>query len=421
MCRYTQLLISLCCFVVSSIGWSTTLDQAMHFALNHSPSVTAAKASEQSKHFRYKKSLGNYFPKVDLAYSNGYINNKIEDKYVYETVDSLSYSREVGVTLAQNLFQGGHTWFDTKDQWYGYQSEHFNTLNTMNTTKLQVVSTYLEILKLRAIIVLDEKNIANHQDIFKKIAKRVQSTLSTKTDHLLATTRLQDAQKRRRTNEDFLATLNTRYLYLVGKAPPANMAVPSTPALFKGLTLAKAVDMALSKNPELKASHFYFDASKSNIKIKQSAFYPKVNLAVSAFEGLNSSGTSSHSADLDAIVTLSWNVFHGGEDYYAMKSAAADNEHDKANLAEIKQALIEQVNVLWADIKSNAQTIKESKVSVTQNTLLYEEYLKQFSIGKRNLFELLDMQSQLNAAKIAFTTAKIDRLVFLYNLSIIIN
>jgi len=164
-------------------------------------------------------------------------------------------------------------------------------------------------------------------------------------------------------------------------------------------------------------------AFKATVKAN---YYPTVTFELSANadndiggeRGLNRFGTNvgGHRNDVTAMVRLRYNLFSGGKDTAQERSAAYKvSQAQEINYSAHRQ-VTESFGLAWNAYEMlgrQKKYIKEHIIASKDSQLTYKE---QFSLGQRNLLDLLDTENELFQARQDYLEADFDELSARYRL-----
>lgn len=116
-------------------------------------------------------SKAGYRPKLDYEGTIG--KEKIE--YEDGTNDTNQNYYKNSLTLKQNLFEGFNTDALVEQNEARLTSAAYSFLDQVNTTTLESIKSYLDVLKEKELLSLYKENVENHEVIYEKIKERTEA------------------------------------------------------------------------------------------------------------------------------------------------------------------------------------------------------------------------------------------------------
>jgi len=182
------------------------------------------------------------------------------------------------------------------------------------------------------------------------------------------------------------------------------------------LELENAITIAQKQNPELLITIYDTQITKKNIDIAKAAFYPQFNLFAEALTKDNDDGVKGYSNELSAGVEFRYNIFSGGSDSAALKSALASKKSASYHTQHVKKIIKEQVSNSWDQLTTlNLRSeLLEQQADIVKNFLMLAK--KERKMGTRSLLDVLTGEvNYINSIATAIATRQ-DTKLAAYNL-----
>lgn len=347
---------------------------------------------------------GGYRPTVDLT------ADIVRERQHSPTIQD-SYTRNAAsLILNQMLFDGHFTRNQVAKFNYAQRVRYDELLDTAETTALEAMRAYTDVLRYRKLHQLAVENYAHHRKVFEQIQQRVKSGVGRQVDFEQASGRLALAESNLLTEDSNLHDVSARYQRIVGTLPPENMA--DLPDMTAGIPASSdaALRAAYGQNPALAAAQENIVAAQSDAKIRHAKFLPRIDLRAQEDVGRNLGGIRGNANTTNIGLLLNYNFYNGGADkaterqYWEQVNVAKDMR-DKT-CRDIRQTLY----IAYNDVKR----LKEQMGYLEQHMLSQQKaitaYYKQFDIGQRTLLDLLDSENEVFQAKRAYQNAYYDYL-----------
>ncbi len=180
--------------------------------------------------------------------------------------------------------------------------------------------------------------------------------------------------------------------------------------------LNDAIKKAIANNPEIKITQYDLNLSRKRIKISKSAYFPTLSLFAKAIDADNNSGTLGFRRDYSAGLELNYNIFRGGSDTAAIKSAVANKSAAATHLEHAYNLVTEHVRNSWEQLS----TLKLREELLFQQADILNNFLtlakKERKMGTRSLLDVLNGEVNYINAKGAAIAAREDTKIAAYNL-----
>jgi adhesin transport system outer membrane protein len=347
---------------------------------------------------------GGWRPRVDLNARAG--PNRLDEpgaKNVHYTQAGAS------LTLVQMLFDGFATSSDVSRLSYTAMTRYYEFLDASESTALETVRAYVDVLRYREMVRLAQLNYNRHNDLFKLIRERAQSGAGRRVDLDQATGRLALAESNLITEQSNLNDVTARYQRITKVLPPAVLTEPAPLDVGLPTSAAAALDQAYKSHPAYFAAVENIRAAEAAARRAQSGYAPRVDLRANAdryrFNGLGQGPTTG--ASLEVVMTM--NLYKGGSDAAAIRQqadliSAAQDLRDKSCLDIRQTMLIAYNDVLRLGDQLTYLDRHRQSISTARDA-----YRQQFDIGQRSLLDLLDTENEHFQAQRAYVDGKFNR------------
>ncbi|MEM9684631.1 MAG: TolC family outer membrane protein, partial [Pseudomonadota bacterium] len=365
---------------------------------------------------------GGLFPKVDLRGETG-----------YEYLDSPSTrnrtTRGPGKSRYTSLWRNSASVFVTQMIFDGFQTVNLvrsararavqaghRIANTRQTVALEAIAAYLDVVRTREFVRLARRNVRAHAGILGGIVRLQRQGRTTRADIGQARARYFQATARLKSFQGELRRAIVRYQAVVGRTPSARIKQPGMAVLrprYARMTLQQAYKVADKQNPENKAAQSEVKARRYALDATKGLFTPRVDLEVEGSLGNNLDGSRGHSANLTALIVLTWNLYRGGSDIARRREALANLTVSQYDAADSRRVVRQRLGQAYEAFATDRATIPDNINRVRSNRGLVGAYARQFLAGQRSLLDRLDVQNDLFLAELELANNR-SRLFFNY-------
>jgi outer membrane protein, adhesin transport system len=389
--------------VSHAAGSLITLKEMVERTVTANPEVQSRYHRFLESGFEQEVAHGNFLPKADI------VSSYRKQEQLIQSTDGTNIPRfNNELVLRQMIFDGFATSSEVKRLGHANRVRYYELQSAIQNTTLEFIRAYIDTLRYRELSQYAKDNYVVHKQLFDRIKERVDAGVARKVDLEQAAGRLALAEANLLTETTNLHDVTARIQRLYGELPPDTLEAPTFYNAGVESSSAEALKVAYNQNPDLLSTIEDIQASKDEIKTRESRYYPKLDLQARKNLGVSNDGRFSSSAADLLELTMNFNLFNGFSDQNAIKQTAEklNNSKDLRDKAcvDTRQLLV----IAYNDIQQLTEQQKyrtEHKNSIENAR---EAYRKQFDIGQRTLLDLLDTENEYFQAKRALTNTKFD-------------
>ena len=251
------------------------------------------------------------------------------------------------------------------------------------------------------------ENLAAHRRIYQYISTIVQVDVGRQVDLDQAKGRMDNAALSLEQSQAALADANARLRrMLLGRIPIEPKGIDHIPGQLP-TSLENALSQTGETNPVIAQQIAQIQAARAKLRSAQSQHSPQVN---ATYGKQTNQGTAQ--GDYVAQLTVTVPIFQGGSIYGSVQTAQAQLEAAEHNLKDAQLNLKESVRSSWSNWKSAENRMKTTVGQVRSGSAVLNGYWEQYRIGRRQVLDLLNAQSDLYNYQVNQVAAKYDALNF---------
>jgi outer membrane protein len=410
-----------------------TLDDALALAARRSAELEVARADEEAAAVEARASYQGVLPRLDLTASFGrqFEGAQQQVQVVPNPAPPPDFVR-VPVTIPANQFntyQAGVnlTWtlFDGLASWNAIAASRTRaeaTRRQYDDSALQVAfdvtRRFYDVVKQQRALEVLRETAAQSAELVRRADALFSAARGTKADTYAARVNLGNDELAVRAQVAALARARVELAAAIGIASDAGLeVVPPAPALERGPrsaaelpSLSALVAAAHRGRPLLAARKLAGDAADRDVSRARGAYAPTIGVQASyskqALElgGANGLfGSLSNQYAATAQVTVSWNLFAGGETRSGVQRAEAQARRAQALVQQGEQTVVAELTTARAQVEALSQSVATA-----------QENLDAAEKGLRAARERLDagVGSQLEVRDAALKLAQAKRTAF---------
>ena len=412
------LLIGALCF--GRDAGAESLQSALISAYRSNPSLNAQRAATRAVDENVPQALSGYRPRITVTASGGQqslsTTAKTFDPIVpYVTLSGYNSPFSVGLTITQNLFNGFQTANRTRQAEQGVLAARAKLDATKQDVLLNAVTAYINLMRDRAILALQVRNVQVLQEQLRQTHDRFRVGEVTRTDVAQSESRLAAGRSQVLSAEAAVKASAAVYRQVIGHEP-GKLNPASAVDRFSPSNLAGAVALGIAQNPAVTAAEFNVDTALLQVKIAEGGLLPSVSVQGTVQNSWLSPGSLSTMKSFNAAVlgTVSVPVYQGGSEYSLVRQAKETAEQRRLELATARDQARQTVVQSWSVLQAAKGTIRAVQVQVKAAEAALNGVREEARVGQRTTLDVLNAQQELVNARVSLVSAQRDRVVASY-------
>lgn len=396
------------------------LNDAIIAAYLNNPTLQSVRQQAREQNERVVQAQAGWLPTVEgkagLA-RNQNINSR--DAKAAGTSQTETTDKQAGLTVRHNLFNGFATKAGVEASNQASRSIWAQTLSKEQKTLLDVVETYLNLIKLKAEIATLKASQAAFKKNYESAVDKMNIGEETKTQVALAEARLMDADaKLEIATANYEGTKATLFS-LTGITSVDNLEHPeftyNTPK-----TLNEYLNIAAKDNPDVIASEYDYAASKAEIDVRSREYYPSVDLVASTTRkednnyGYRGGGklpgrngfSRNYMTNNSIGVEVSYKFFDGGSTASVSRAAYEQSISKKVLIEQARYTAKQTAIQNWQNLKAAIQNVKFYEKQVAAYDVSLKGTQEELGVGTKILLDVLERQTDLLNAQLLLIDSK---------------
>jgi len=419
---------------------STTIQNALQQAYHNNPTLNAQRAATRVTDENVPAALSGYRPRVTgtSSLSEQYLENLVKNQNsiagplacgrdllgkslcptfpTYDKTQGTTTTTTAGLTVNQTLFNG----FQTASRTRLAEGQVFSARETLRsseqTTLLNAVTAYMNLLRDGAILELQRSNVNVLEVTLRQTRDRFNAGEVTRTDVAQAEARLSTGRSQLATAESNFVSSRATYLQVIGVPAPARLAPAAPVDRFSPRTLQGAIARGRHEHPSITTAMFNVDVATQQVKVAEGALYPTLSAVGSVQKSYGSASALNLVENLNASLSaqLSVPLYQGGAEYAAIRQAKETLGQRRLDLDTARDAVQQNVTQAWGQLEAAKAQVISTSSSVTASEIALNGVREEARVGQRTTLDVLNAQQELVNARTALVTAQRDRVVASY-------
>ena len=364
------------------------LDALRETLINH-PDILSAKANEEAAAHDVRDAFGGYLPEFNVFAGIGkeYSDNPATRGTRQNTFTLTRQESEMA--LSQLLFDGGFVRNQVSRSRHLLRRSGYQVEEDQERLGFDSISAYLNVQRTRELEQIDILDVKIHEETLIKVQKRLQAGAGRRSEISLVESRLALSNAQLEQTRGNVHDARDTFTKVVGSLPPKEMAAVTLPSTIPQ-TLIEAQQIAIDGSPSIASFAADYDASKSEIALAKSTYYPKITFDFESSYSNDLDGVKGYNNDALAMVRMRYNVYRGGSDKAAVHAAVDRNAAARFELENVVRDIKEDVALAWNSYRATQRRIPYLRAHVKESLDVFDAYQKQFQLGQRTLFDLLN-------------------------------
>ena len=403
-------------FVTATPVLAETIEAALVRAYQNNPQLNAQRASVRATDENVPQALSGYRPKIAVTASGGYQYSDVTSTSLGTAVRThgTQIPRSVGATVTQTLYNGQQTANRTRAA-EGQVSAAREGLRVLEQSVLLAASTiYMDYLRDAAIVEVQRSNVRVLEQTLKQTRDRFTVGEVTRTDVAQSEAQLAAGKTQQLAAESTLTTTRSNYRRIIGNEP-AQLAPGSPVDRFLPATLASAVGLGLTLNPNVTAAMYGIDVSHLQVKVAEGALFPTVSLQVAAQQAHEQQLGLPRQFVASAIAQVSVPIYQGGAEYALIRQSKETLAQQRLALEQVRDQTRATVVQSWGQLQAAKSQVASAQAQVQASEIALNGVREEAKAGQRTTLDVLNAQPALVNARVALATAQHDRVVASYS------
>ena len=391
-----------------------TLEDCFNYAMQNSITLKKSKLQRQSTIEDVKQSKAALLPSLSastnqsLGYrpwqdsgtttvTNGTVNTKVNKSY---------YNGSYGLNASWTVWNGGRNTNQVKLNELSAQQAELSEAETANSIQEKIAQLYVQILYLTEAVNVDKASLETSKKNEERGQEMVEVGKMSKAD--LAQLSAQRASDEYAIVEaqSQLATykLQLKQLLELTDEQQFDIAIPQTTdaqALAEIPTLISIYEQALTTRPEMQNAQLAIKSSDVSINVAKAGKLPTLSMTGGVGTSTNSLSNkgwgNQFKTNVDASVgaSVSLPIVDQRQAKTNITKARLQKEQALLDLQDKQKQLYQTIEGYWLDAQTNQQKFRAAKTTVESEQQSYDLLQEQFSLGLKNIVELMTGKDRL--------------------------
>ncbi len=387
-----------------------TIENCIHYALEHNPDLDNAKLNEEITEATIKSKLADWFPQLNLNYN-------LQHNFQLQTLNFNGMLIHTGTVNTSGIQLGATQNIFNRDVLLASRTSKDVRLQSQQNTKEQNINLAALVSKAFYDVILTKQQInVTVQDIerinvsLKDAFYQYQAGITDKTDYKRATISLNNAKAQKKFGEESLIAKKTYLKELMGYPFSKELVLVYDTARMEDEVLIDTLqNVNYSSRIEVQLLETQRKLQQYNLQYYKWSFLPEV----SAFGNynlnyLNNKLTKVYSQSYPnsyAGILLSIPIFQGGKRLRQIKQAELEITQVDNSITSLENNINTQYARSLSAYKSNLYNFYSLKENLSLANEVYDVITLQYKSGIKTYLEVINAETDLRTAQINYYNA----------------
>lgn len=374
-------------------GGTESLTDAIVASLRGNPEIQISLAQQDDARYGVDEARANYLPRIDVsgAWGREFARN-------IPSAPTQRYRREATISLNQNLWDFGVTINDIKRARASYRSAQWGTRERIEAISYDIANAYLGLLLQQKLVSLGDGEIASVRKILRIVTVQKDLGLTTSADVERAQTRLDNVRSQLLDRQSALEQARNAYKRLTDHMPLPAADVPAAGAALPE-SADVAVDLIDARSPRLAQAVEDRRSLDKQYDSQADTALPRIGLSIASDYRQDVLGATGRAVDARAMVTFSYRLYNGGAASATKHRIAARLRQADYELDRRRREVEQDIRIDYSSLAAAREKIATIEAEIASAEKVADLYKQQFRGGRRTVFDLLDAEQLLFAAK----------------------
>ncbi|HER34366.1 MAG: TolC family outer membrane protein [Halothiobacillaceae bacterium] len=384
---------------------SGELASVVQQAIESNPEVQASWHAFVSAGHDIDVARGGYLPTVDA------VGSIAQESRNYGVNEDYSVAA-AEISLTQMLYDGFFTRSEVERFDNAQLVRFYELLGSAEDVALEALSAYQDVRRQRELVELADEIYQEHLDVKAQVEESTRAGVARGADLEQINARVALSRSNLVDEISNLHDVTARYLRLVGEGPAERLDPIALDDSALPEDVAAAMKFAYQGNPSFRAALREIEASRATVDSRRAAYQPRLNLNASyGVDNRDDFGVRENQRDARVGLELRFNLYNGGSDRAAVKSAVEQLSVSKSLRDKACVDMRQQLQIAYNDVRKlsdQIETLNNYRLAADRVRVAYRN---QFRIGQRTLLDVLDAENEYFRASRSYVNAQADRRV----------
>lgn len=376
-----------------------TLKDGLQETLKYNPEVQVRENDLKQIKYDIDRANGLDYPTLDLTATIEDVKETTQKRA--PSTGNSSKNDQYNLNVTQPLYDGFQAQYEQKLQKARYFSAQNYLKEAQNSLALQYTQSYINVLKIKDLLSLSGESYQIGEDIFNKVAKKVEKGFGTKLEFERAKASFEEKSVNYTIDKlSYNEAIQGLKNYVKQEIDGQDLIKPAF--IYKiPENETNALDFALTHHPSMMVSTINTDVALNEYRRDLDSFQPKVNLF--GTYRLNDSYYKENTTDITneyrVGIEVAYNLYNGGRDYAKSQQALEQVNQKKILINKSKYDISNSLALSWNSYMVNQEKLERLRSFLKTRKLVLDTTFEEFDLGLKDLTSIIDAHDDYIATK----------------------
>ena len=409
-------------FAEESNVW--TLNSCIDYAIKNNIKLKQSRIMLEQSEIDVKSAKADMFPSLSFSTGHNLINrpfsqnsSTVSGNEVISSNQHTTYNGNYGINANWTVWNGNKRLNLIKQSKSENEIAELNVAEAENELKEQITKLYVQILYATEAVKINENTLEVSKATLSRGQELYKVGSLSKVDLAQLETEVANDEYQLVMSKNSLRNYNLdlKQLLEIPGVAPMELQIPQLDDSDILSPLPNPNDIYLSAmqmRPEIKSGQLNIEASKIDIAIAKSGYYPQISINASSESNTNSSSANCWGEQMKLGwnnmigVNLSIPIYDKRQTKSAKQKAELQYNSTQMEMANIEKELYQTIESMWLEADNAQQQYIVASAKLKSSKTSFDMINEQFTLGMKNILELLTEKNNYLSAQQEVIQAK---------------
>ena len=401
-----------------------TLNSCIDYAIQNNIKLQQSRIMYDQSEIDVKSAKADMFPSLSFSTNHNLVNrpfspnsSTVSGSEVISTNHHSTYNGSYGINANWTVWNGNKRLNKIKQTKSENEIAGLNVEEAENALKEQITKLYVQILYANEAVKINENTLEVSKATLKRGEELYKVGSLSKVDLAQLQTEVANDEYHLVMSKNSLRSykLDLKQILEIPGTTPMELQIPELDDSAVLSPLPNANDIyatALQLRPEVRSGQLSIESSKLDVAIAKSGYYPQISINASTASNTNSASAESWGQQMKLGwnnmigVNLSLPIYDNRQTKSAKQRAELQYNSVQMEMENIQKELYQTIETMWLEADNAQQQYIVASSKLKSSKTSYDMINEQFTLGMKNIIELLTEKNNFLSAQQEVIQAK---------------
>lgn len=401
-----------------------TLNDCLEYAVNNNIELQQSRIMYEQSAIDVKSARADMFPSLSFSTNHNVVNrpfeensNTVSGSEIISSNKKSTYNGNYGLNANWTIWNGNKRRNLIKQSKSSKEIASLNVTESENALKEQITQLYIQILYATESVNINQNTLEVSKATYERGEELYRAGSISKVELAQLETQVSNDEYQLVMSKNALRNykLDLKQLLEMPGTTPMELVIPELDEEDILAPLPSQNDIylaALDNRPEIKSGKLSIESSKLDVSIAKSGYYPSISLNASTSSNTNSASAEAWGEQMKVGwnnvigLNLSLPIYDKRQSKSAKQKAELQYTSTQLEMANIEKELYQTIETMWLDADNAQQQYVVASSKLNSSKTSFDMTNEQFSLGMKNIVELLTEKNNYLSAQQEVIQAK---------------